>query len=88
MMAAGIKGYEPGANSLEYMSPQVVLKKPFTTKADVWSLGALCYFLLCGKHAFPCGVIKGEFEKRLEAGKIPFSEPAWKTISKEAKDFI
>mmetsp|Transcript_52597 Transcript_52597/g.72095 ORF Transcript_52597/g.72095 Transcript_52597/m.72095 type:complete len:106 (+) Transcript_52597:114-431(+) len=81
MMAAGIKGFEPNANSIEYMSPQVVNKQPFTTKADVWSLGALCYYLLSGAHAFPCGVIRSEFEKRLAVGKIPFSEPVWKNIS-------
>mmetsp|Transcript_42323 Transcript_42323/g.30549 ORF Transcript_42323/g.30549 Transcript_42323/m.30549 type:complete len:95 (-) Transcript_42323:984-1268(-) len=70
------------------MSPQVVLKKPFTTKADIWSLGALCYYLLCGKHAFPHESTSAEFNQRLEKGELRFSEPEWTSISLEAQDFI
>jgi serine/threonine protein kinase len=31
-----------------YMSPEVILEKPYAYEADIWSLGCILYELVCG----------------------------------------
>jgi serine/threonine protein kinase len=37
-----------------YMSPQVILKKYYTSKADIWSLGIIFYEILFGYTPWAC----------------------------------
>jgi len=38
--------------SLEYVPPEMIRGKPYTTSADIWSLGVLLYAITCGKFPF------------------------------------
>jgi len=39
--------------SYEYVAPEILLKQPYNgKKADIWSMGVLCYTMLCGKFPF------------------------------------
>ena len=77
--------------TLETMSPEVI-KGSYTDKADIWSLGVIAYMLLSnGKSPF-----QGNTDKELAANIISGqyismddkNDPAWNTISKEAKAFV
>lgn len=35
-----------------YMAPEILLKKPYTSKADLWSIGIMLYEVLCAAHPF------------------------------------
>lgn len=35
-----------------YSSPQLLKKKGYSYKVDIWALGIMCYELLCGKTPF------------------------------------
>lgn len=35
-----------------YMAPEILQKKPYTNKADLWSVGVMLYEVLCGSHPF------------------------------------
>jgi len=35
-----------------YMAPEVILGKPYSYAADIWSLGCLCFELFCGKRPY------------------------------------
>jgi len=35
-----------------YMAPEILLKKPYTSKADLWSVGVMLYEVLCATHPF------------------------------------
>eukprot|EP01022_Parablepharisma_sp_SALTPOND_P021019 TRINITY_DN3985_c3_g1_i1.p2 TRINITY_DN3985_c3_g1~~TRINITY_DN3985_c3_g1_i1.p2 ORF type:complete len:631 (-),score=82.57 TRINITY_DN3985_c3_g1_i1:7082-8974(-) len=35
-----------------YMAPEVILDKPYSYAADIWSLGCLCFELFCGKRPY------------------------------------
>ena len=51
-----IIGYHESTNetygTLFYVSPEIIEKKTYNYKEDVWSFGVICYFLLCKKMPF------------------------------------
>ncbi|KAJ3026637.1 UNVERIFIED_CONTAM: hypothetical protein HDU68_005309 [Siphonaria sp. JEL0065] len=70
-----------------YMAPEVILKTGHGKSVDLWSIGVMTYFLLCGYTPFDGGN-RDDIEKVL-AGKYAF-EPVeyWVDISDKAQDFI
>jgi len=41
-----------GYGSLCYSSPEIIVKKSYDSKIDVWSIGVIVYFLLSGTFPF------------------------------------
>ncbi|KAI9336756.1 CAMK/CAMK1 protein kinase [Obelidium mucronatum] len=70
-----------------YMAPEVILKTGHGKSVDLWSIGVMTYFLLCGYTPFDGGN-RDDIEKVL-AGNYAF-EPSeyWVDISDKAQDFI
>mmetsp|Transcript_9662 Transcript_9662/g.19332 ORF Transcript_9662/g.19332 Transcript_9662/m.19332 type:complete len:465 (-) Transcript_9662:196-1590(-) len=70
--------------SLHYVAPEV-LRKSYTEKADVWSLGVIVYMLLTGCPPFP-----GSDEEVL--GNIKAGKPHWSSrfhrLSEMAQGFV
>ena len=71
-----------------YVSPEVLLEKPYTKSVDVWAIGVITYLMLCGQ--LPFDSVDGD---ESIAKKTVLTEPnmnfgIWKTISDEAKDLI
>ena len=49
----GPEGFTNGIfGDQRYRAPEVIQGKPYTSKADMWSLGVIMYFLLAGEHPF------------------------------------
>lgn len=67
-----------------YVSPQLLKKKRYNNKIDVWSVGILTYELLFGRVPFEIQTEK-DFVKIVE-DEIKFSKIT--KVSQEAKDFI
>ncbi|CEP19277.1 hypothetical protein [Parasitella parasitica] len=75
----------PQAITQEYLSPEMVMQKPYGMASDWWALGVLMYELLTGSPPFH-STEEGElFRQILEA---PVKFPAGGCITEEAKDFI
>ena len=72
-----------------YMDPNIVLKErssiAYEYKADVWSLGSICFELLTGKTAFD-GAGYDELVENIKGGKYSISTDL--NLSKEAISFI
>jgi len=69
-----------------YIAPEV-LNKNYGAKCDIWSIGVICYILLCGAPPFS-GQTDNDIMKAVRAGKVSFAGDHWKGISEVAKDFI
>mmetsp|Transcript_14496 Transcript_14496/g.57804 ORF Transcript_14496/g.57804 Transcript_14496/m.57804 type:complete len:551 (+) Transcript_14496:288-1940(+) len=69
-----------------YIAPEV-LRREYTVKCDVWSVGVIAYILLCGYPPF-YGDNDRDIFKRVSIGRFTFPSPEWDHISKQAKDFV
>jgi calcium-dependent protein kinase len=69
-----------------YVAPEV-LRGEYDQKCDVWSIGAICYIMLCGIPPF-MGNNNNEIFQMILNGELKFDENKWKNISVEAVDFI
>lgn len=59
----------------------------YTSQADLWSIGVVTFQLLSGEKPF-WGNTKKETIKKVRKAEYNFDAPAWKYVSKEAKDFV
>lgn len=69
-----------------YIAPEV-LRREYTVKCDVWSVGVIAYILLCGYPPF-YGDNDREIFRRVTIGRFTFPSPEWDHISAHAKDFV
>jgi len=69
-----------------YIAPEV-LAKNYNEKCDIWSCGVITFIVLSGIPPFN-GATDQEIMKRVKSGKYSFSDPCWKNVSDQGKDFI
>lgn len=69
----------------DYLSPEMVLGKPYDFRTDSWSLGVLTYELLFGTTPF-YAENQMEMYKRIEL--VDYTFPEAPAISTSAKSFI
>jgi len=73
-----------------YIAPEIIKglnKKEYDFAVDIWSVGILCYVLLCGFTPFYAESQKQLFEKIVNAD-YDFPSPEWDDISAKAKKFV
>lgn len=70
-----------------YVAPEVLMADGYTPAVDMWSVGVICYIMLCGYPPFYAENRTNLFEIILR-GSYHFHSPYWDDISASAKDFI
>ncbi|CAM9581513.1 unnamed protein product [Chrysoparadoxa australica] len=80
-------------NTAAYSAPEILLDKPFDSKADIWALGVIMYLLLSGVHPFDLTGTADDEEVKVNILLVPhegldFSDPVWEHVSPMAKDLI
>jgi len=70
-----------------YVAPEILEQSPYKENCDFWSVGVVLFILLSGVPPF---YDEDNFElfEKIKKCQYDFSAPAWRHISKEAKDFI
>jgi len=69
-------------------APEVIKNMPYGSKCDIYSLGALTYFLLAGYRPFDWAEDPREERDAVLVNKFFYPEESFGNISSEAKDFI
>ncbi|SCV67703.1 BQ2448_5314 [Microbotryum intermedium] len=75
------------AGSPGYAAPEVLTQTGHGPAVDLWSVGVICYTLLCGYGPWRRTEMRDLIEE-CKAANIQFHEQYWSKISNEAKDFI
>merc|ERR1711871_1140949 len=70
-----------------YVAPEVLNRKQYDEKIDVWSLGVIAYIVLCGFPPFPLDMAANSVAK-VKSASFSYPMPHWDGISEDAKDFI
>lgn len=70
-----------------YTAPEVLRKKPYDEKVDIFAAGVILYTLLCGKPPF-YGIDNNEIKQSICDGDWEFDGPEWKDVSSAVKDLI
>lgn len=72
-----------------YTAPEILDDAPYNEKVDTWSLGVICYVLLCGSLPF-YSENELEISDLVLAGKYDLGETDshWLKVSESAKDLI
>jgi len=69
-----------------YVAPEV-LGGTYDSKCDIWSIGAITYFMLSGDPPFK-GANNAIIFNKILKGKIEFQSNKWSSISEKCKKFI
>lgn len=77
----GLIPFTSSIGTVGFMAPEILLRKPFGTSADLWSLGIILYEILCGFSPFY------PYNQMLET-PVDFSARSWAKISDSAKDLV
>ncbi|TPX45934.1 hypothetical protein SeMB42_g00064 [Synchytrium endobioticum] len=71
-----------------YMAPEVIRKTGHGKAVDMWSIGVLTYFLLCGYTPFDAPSHSEEVQKILANAFTFTPQEFWADVSEHAKDFV
>lgn len=71
-----------------YMAPEIFKKNGHGKPVDMWALGVITYFLLCGYTPFDRDTSVEEMKAIMEGDYAFEPEEYWEDISEHAKDFI
>lgn len=74
-----------------YAAPEVLGPEKYDKSCDIWSLGVICYILLCGFPPFYSNhglAISPGMKTRIRTGQYDFPSPEWTNVTTEAKELI
>ena len=76
-----------GYGTLSYVAPEVLLRTPYNKEVDIWSMGVILYYMLCGHLPF-----KGNKEviiaEKIVNDDLEFNDEEWEVRSKKVKELI
>jgi len=75
--------------TLYYVAPEILNNEPYNEKVDMWSLGVICYVLLCGSLPF-YSENELEISDLVLSGKYDLgqTDDHWLNVSDSAKDLL
>lgn len=71
-----------------YIPPEMIVKRPYGRKVDLWSAGVTMFILLTNKMPFSGSSLKETLKQVLEVNIPDKSDCMWKLISPECQDIL
>ena len=76
-----------GYGTLSYVAPEVLLRTPYNKEVDIWSMGVILYYMLCGHLPFK-GNKEAVIAEKIVNDEIEFNDEEWEIRSKKVKELI
>ena len=76
-----------GYGTLSYVAPEVLLRTPYNKEVDIWSMGVILYYMLCGHLPFK-GNKEVKKKKKIVNDDLEFDEEEWEIRSKKVRELI
>ena len=76
-----------GYGTLSYVAPEVLLRTPYNKEVDIWSMGVILFYMLCGHLPFK-GKKEVDIAEKIVNDDLEFDNEEWETRSKKVKDLI
>ena len=78
-----------GFGTLTFVSPEVLVRKPYNKEIDIWSIGVILYFMLSGELPFDDeGDDEQKIAKSIVFNEVKFTSQKFENKSKEVIDLI
>jgi len=75
--------------TLSYAAPEVIQKNDYNNKIDIWSLGVIMYFLICGYLPFNDKYNNvSKIASDINKAPIKYDSKVWNRISNTSKDLV
>ena len=74
--------------TLAFAAPEILLGKPYDKSVDLWSIGIITFFLLCGYLPFYNQYSEKETVRQTIQDPVPFDLKIWSNLSSEAMRFV
>ena len=76
-----------GYGTLSYVAPEILLRTPYNKEVDIWSMGVILYYMLCGKLPYR-GKKEQEVAEKIVYEELEFDEDDWEIRSQSVQDLI
>lgn len=70
-----------------YMAPEILENKNYSALCDVWALGIIMFYLICGRHPYVANDERRLLEV-IRSQKLRFDSEKFQNISSEGLDFL
>ncbi len=74
--------------SVGFMAPEVLFKRPYDHKADIYSLGVILYILISTNPPFPLELFADDNFDQLMSQQVSFGEIIWLSYSPKVIDLL
>jgi serine/threonine protein kinase len=76
-----------GYGTLSYVAPEVLLRTPYNKEVDIWSMGVILFYMLCGHLPFK-GKKEVDIAEKIVNDDLEFDNEEWESRSKKVKELI
>lgn len=75
------------AGTLDFMAPEILEGLDYDLTCDIWSMGVITYFMLCGYPPF-MGKDDSQLVRKIVGCNYEFEESDWAHLSPDSKKWI
>jgi len=87
VLAPGGPRLQNCAGTLDFMAPEVLLRRAYNESCDLWSVGVMAFCLLTGHRPYG-GTTEAEVMDAIQSGKLQTECEVWRGTRDSSRDFV